>query len=312
MTKNIIIGTGPLGLAVMDELTQQGQDVTLVNRSGVVNETLPESVNIVKGDVTNSSDVRHICKDASIVYICAQPAYTNWIEGFPPIISGIINGLTGSDTRVVFGDNLYMYGSTGGKPINEELPHLATSKKGRLRSQIANMLLESDLDVKLLRASDFFGPRVRNSGFGDVVFKSVIEGKSVNVFGKPNLLHSVTYIRDFAKGLVLLGESHNVKESVFHVPNNENTTPGQFIELIGLELNRKLKVMAAGKIMVSILGLFIPMIKEVKEIMYQWNEPFIVDHSLFIKNFNFTPTPFNNSIKETINWFQNESEKGNL
>ncbi|MGL1893683.1 MAG: NAD-dependent epimerase/dehydratase family protein [Spirochaetaceae bacterium] len=312
MSKNIIIGTGPLGLAVMDELIKQGQNVTLVNRSGKVNEKLPKSVNLIKADVTNSSDVRQICKDVTVVYICAQPLYTNWVEGFPPIISGIINGLTGSDIRVVFADNLYMYGSTNGEPIKEDLPHLAISKKGKLRSQIANKLLESDLDVKLLRGSDFFGPRVRNSGFGDVVFKAVTEKKPVNLFGKPNLLHSITYIRDFAKGLVLLGESFKVKESVFHLPNIQNTTPNQFVDLIGAELNRKLKVMAAGKLMVSILGLFIPMVKEVKEIMYQWNEPFIVDHSLFIKNFNFSPTPYKNSIKETLDWFKNESEKGKL
>lgn len=310
MTKNIIIGTGPLGLAIMDELTRRGEAVTLINRRGAVREKLPALAKTVAGDVTDPEVVRRLCKGAQVVYFCAMPAYTNWAEGFPPLALGVIRGLANSKVRVVYADNLYMYGPTGGNPLYENLPYNARSIKGRTRAQVARMFLEArekgELDVFIARGADFFGPRVTGSTFGKEFFLQALTGKPVNLIGNPALPHSITYIGDFARVMICLGENKQNTPAVFHVPNDRTLSKEDFVAILGRERGKKLKTRAAGKFLISLLGLFNPMIKEIKEMMYQWEEPFVVDHSLFLKTFAFQPTPFEQSVKKTAAWYKEQ------
>ncbi|MBT3272268.1 MAG: NAD-dependent dehydratase, partial [Spirochaetales bacterium] len=181
------------------------------------------------------------------------------------------------------------------------------------RGKIAQMLLDAGtqgkLNVQLLRGSDFFGPRVSNSSLGDVLFKAALAGKTINVLGNPDLVHSTTYIVDFAWAMILAGENPQIKQSVFHVPNSENITMRKFVELVGREVGRPLKLRASGSSMVGFIGLFNPMIKEIKEMMYQWVEPFVVDHSLFSKTFDYSATGHNESIRDTVSWFREQSNR---
>ncbi len=88
----VIFGTGPLGSAVMRELVRQGKRVRMVNRQGKAAEVLSE-VEVVKGDATDPANVREVCQGATVVYLCAQPAFNRWAEDFPPIMSGLIEGV---------------------------------------------------------------------------------------------------------------------------------------------------------------------------------------------------------------------------
>ncbi len=135
--RQVIFGSGPLGLAVMDALTARGYtNITVVNRRGAVDETLPAGVSVVAGDATDPDDVARITEGAAVVFQCAQPGYAEWPEKFPPIIEGIVAGVSRTGARLIFGDNLYMYGPTGGAAITEDLPYAATGRKGRTRAGI--------------------------------------------------------------------------------------------------------------------------------------------------------------------------------
>ena len=161
-TKATIFGAGQVGMTLMEQLVQQGVAVTLVNRRGQVSEPLPAGAGIVAGDLTDPSTVARLAKDAEVVFATAQPDYTQWPEKWPPLMQSLIGGMTQTDARLVFVDNLYMYGSTNGKPIREDLPYAATGRKGKTRAQIATMLLDAHKTGKVRatigRASDFFGP----------------------------------------------------------------------------------------------------------------------------------------------------------
>ncbi len=313
--KNIIYGTGPLGYWVMKTLADKGESVTFVNRSGNTDHILPNSVDIVAGDANNSEEVYQICKDAKAVYFCAMPPYTDWPDNFPPLIKGLIEGISRTEAKLIFGDNLYMYGSTNGEPIREDMPYATSGHKGKTRALVANMLLDAHKEEKIKatmgRASDFYGPEVINAALGAMFFEPALSGKPVNLIGNISQPHTFTYIKDFAKALVILGESEEAFGKAWHVPSAETISTKELVQIIEDKMGKKIKVRVAGKFLISMLGLFNPMVREVKEMMYTWEEPYIVDHSQFEKVFSSVITPHEKAIEETIDWFKNEYKKHN-
>ncbi|MEE9431948.1 MAG: NAD-dependent epimerase/dehydratase family protein [Melioribacteraceae bacterium] len=305
---NIVFGTGPLGYWVMKFLSDQGNKVTLVSRTGKTHHELPEGVEIKSANSKNTDEVYNICKDADAVYYCAMPPYTDWPNNFSDMIKGLIEGVAKTNAKIIFGDNLYMYGSTNGQPINESLPYNAPGHKGKVRSQIANMLLDAHKEGKVKttmgRASDFYGPKVINASFGEMFYKPALEGKTVNMLGDISLPHTFTYIKDFAKALITLGESDKSFGRAWHVPSAKTISQKEMVEIIEKEIGKTIKVRPAGKFMVSLLGMFNPMIKEVKEMMYSTTEPYIVDHSDFEKTFGANITTHEEAVKETVEWFK--------
>ncbi len=311
--KHVILGTGQLGLAIMDELVAAGKPVKLVNRSGRINEPLPAGVILETADAAHPDDVARVTAGADVVFFCVQPAYHQWPEKFPPLASSIIEGVSRSGARLVFGDNLYMYGPTAGQPLHEGLPYAAKTRKGKARAQVANLLLAAHeagkLHVTIGRASDFYGPRVTSSMAGAMLFEAALAGKTVNLTGDLNLPHTITYIRDFARALVTLSEHEMAYGRTWHVPSAETLSQSQFIRLVEAEIDRPIKVRTAGTWVLRLVGLFNPAAGEVVEMMYEFNEPFVVDHSQYAAVFGTHVTPHQQAIRETVAWYQQQGEQ---
>jgi len=308
MTDNeldLVIGTGPLGMAVMRELLSRGMRVRLMNRSGHAH--VPEGVEVVKGDITASAGAREVCQGATVVYHCANAPYTEWPQRLSPIMDGIIQGAGAIGAKLVYGDNLYMYGPVSGQ-IREDLPYAATGRKGHVRAQIASTLMEAHKSGKVRatigRASDFFGPGVVVSAVGEKVFAPALAGKAANILGDPDLPHTYTFIDDFAKGLVTLGQHEKALGQGWHVPSAETLPTRQFIELIFEEVGKTPKIRTAPSWLVSLLALFSPMMRELKEMLYEFEEPFIVDHSKYERAFGSDTTPHREAIRQTLEWFR--------
>lgn len=311
--KHVILGTGQLGLAIMDELVAAGWPVKLVNRSGRVNEPLPAGVSLETADATNPDEVAQVTAGADVVFFCVQPAYHQWPEKFPPLADSIIEAVSRSGARLVFGDNLYMYGPTNGQPIHEALPYAAETRKGKARAQVANMLLAAHEAGKIMvtigRASDFYGPRVTDSMAGAMLFAAALQGKTVNLTGNLNLPHTITYIRDFARALVTLSEHDGAYGRTWHIPSAETLTQAQFIKLVEAEIGRPIQVRVGGKWILRLIGLFNPAAGEVVEMLYEFNEPFVVDHNQYAAVFGANVTPHAQAIRETVAWYQHQSER---
>lgn len=307
----LIFGTGPLALSVMDALLEKGYtNITLVNRSGKAPETLPGNVTLRAGDATDPEQVAALVKDMEVVFHCAQPGYTQWPTHFPPITHGILQGVIKAGVpKLVFGDNLYMYGPTNGKPVHENLPYAATGHKGRTRTAMANTLLDAHragkVKVAIGRASDFYGPRVSGSAVGDRVFPAILQGKAASTMGNIDLPHTYTYIKDFGRALVTLSKNDAAFGKAWHVPSAETLTTRQFLTLAFEIAGQKPKISAMGKFMLQLGGLFVPEAKEMIEMWYEFSEPYIVDHSAFAKAFGASPTPHRQAIEETLAWYRN-------
>lgn len=307
-TNYLILGTGQLGLAIMDELVAQGKSVRLANRSGTVKEPLPAGVTVTSFNVNDPDSVAKVSKGADIVFFCTQPAYHRWPEEFPPMATSLIEGLAGKGIKLVFGSNLYMYGPTNGATLHEDLPYKAETRKGKARALVANLLMDAHqagkLSVTIGRASDFYGPRVTDSAAGEMVFEAALDGKPVNMIGKIDLPHTLTYIRDFARALVTLSAHEDAYGRIWHVPSAETISLKQFLGIVENEVGQPVKTRVASKTMLRMLGLFNPTVKEMVEIFYEFDEPFVVDHSRFAQTFGVTVTPHETAVRETIAWYR--------
>ena len=305
--QHIILGTGPLGQAVMRELLRRGDSVRMVNRSGRRGE-IPAAVEVVAGDAYNADSVRALTAGATVVYQCAQPEYHEWPTKFPPLQAAIVEGVSAhKGIKLIVGENLYMYGEVDG-PIHEGLPYTAHTRKGKVRAAMAESLLAAHragkIRVAMARGSDFFGPNVLGSSMGERVIYPAMAGKPAQLAGRLDLPHSMTYIDDFGKALVILGEREEALGQAWHVPNDAPLTQQQFIDLIAQELGMPIKVSSMGKLMLRIGGLFIPPAREMIEMMYEFDKPFVVDSSKFERTFGMKATPTREAIRATVAWYK--------
>jgi nucleoside-diphosphate-sugar epimerase len=306
---HVVFGaSGALGDALVKELVAQGKRTRGVTRSG--NANVPDGVEMVAADATDAERVRTACEGATVIYNCANAPYTNWPEEFPPIMEGIITGASGAGAKLVFGDNLYMYGPVDG-PMTEDLPNAATGRKGRTRTLMSNMLMEAHASGKLRvtigRGSDFYGPGVLTAAIGDRVIPAALAGKTAQVIGDIDQPHTFTNTPDFARALIVLGEREEALGEIWHVPNAETITTSGMLDIVYGLAGHETKIMAAPKLLVNIIALINPMMRELKETYYQWDRPFIVDHSKFEKAFGADVTPHKEALTTTVDWYRDQA-----
>ena len=305
---HVIFGTGPVGQAVARELVKRGKIVKLINRSGKKPEGAPNGATVAAGDVFDVNVAKQLAQGATHVYQCTNPPYTQWREQFPRLQANTLEAAASVGAKYIVTDNLYMYGDTNGQPLREDLPYRAHTRKGKVRMEMAESLMAAHrsgkVRVAVARASDYYGPRATNSAAGDRMFGFAVLGKAASVPGNLDLPHTYTYVDDFAQALVILGERDEALGQVWHVPNAETLTTRQFVTLIYEELGLPPKMSGMGRLMMSIGGLFIPEAREMVEMMYEFEKPFVVDSSKFTKAFGLQGTPLREAIKTTVAWYQ--------
>jgi nucleoside-diphosphate-sugar epimerase len=207
-----------------------------------------------------------------------------------------------------------MYGDTNGAPIMEDTRYNAHTRKGQVRAALSEAALtahrEGKLRVTIGRGSDYFGPWGTDTSMGNLVFYPLLRGKAAQIGGSANVPHTHTYLRDFGKALVILGEHAEADGCAWHVPNDmSRITQGELINMFAEEAGVTPKIQTIGKLMMSLAGLFIKEAKESVEMLYKFEKPFIVDSSKFEKTFGMQATPMREAIKETVKWFKSHPEK---
>jgi nucleoside-diphosphate-sugar epimerase len=303
---HVIFGTGPVGLAAMEELLQKGKKIRMINHRG--KGVLPPGVELRKGEAANPFETVELCRGATVVYNCANPPYTMWPEIFPVLQRGIIEGAAAAKAKLVVMENLYMYGVPGGQPLSEDTPFQARDRKGKTRAQMAMEILEVHRSGKVrtasARASDFFGPRVLASVMGEKVFYPAIMNEHAQIIGQVDQLHTYTYIRDIGKALVVLGEREEALGQAWHEPSAETKTTRQFDEKIYGQTGYDVKIRILSKFMATFMGTVNPTVRELAEIFYQYERPLVVDHSKYVTVFGNHATPLAEAIRTTLEWYR--------
>jgi nucleoside-diphosphate-sugar epimerase len=304
---HVVLGAaGGTGSAVVRELAARGLRVRAVTRRGATDA--PEGVEQLAADIGTADGARRACEGAAVVYHCAQPPYTKWPELFPPMTRAVLDGAAAAAAKVVFADNLYVYGPPDG-PMTEETPQRAEGEKGRTRVEMAEAVLGAHADGRLRctigRASDYYGPRGTTSTVGENIMKPALRGRRVRWLGSLDQPHTLNYLDDMGRALVTLGQRDEADGEVWHLPAAEPLTGRSFLALLFETIGRPPKVGVASRPMVRIGGLFNPLLRELRETLYQFERPFVSDASKFERAFGpFEPTPHQEALTPTVDWFR--------
>jgi nucleoside-diphosphate-sugar epimerase len=308
--QHVILGAGTIGTTIAEQLAAAGEPVRLVSRSG--RSPGIAGVEAVAADLTNPLAVRAAAAGAHVAYFACQPAYTDWPKGFPPLAEGVLAGLAGTGTRLAVVENTYMYGPTDGRPLTEDLPYAATTRKGIARAKLAERFMAAhragDVPIVIARASDYFGPRGATSSVGDRFFPPLLAGKAVQVFGDVDAPHSNTYVPDFARTLIELGRRDEALGEIWHVPTAPAVSQRRFAEMAAEAAGLPTpKLSRPSKAMLRLVGLFVPPAREMIEMVYEFKEPFLLDSSKIERAFGLRPTPLEEALAETVAWWRDDA-----
>jgi nucleoside-diphosphate-sugar epimerase len=304
---HVVFGAGPIGLATVDELVARELPVRVVSRSG--RAAVPSGVEVVAAEASSPAAATAAADGAAVAYQCLNPEYHRWAEEFPPLQAGVVAACRANGARLVSFENVYMYGDTGGAPMTEDTPARPHTRKGKVRLAMAEQLRSlheaGELDVVTARASDYFGPGgLEQSPLGELVIGKALAGKSAQVVGDPSQPHSYTYIPDAGRTMAELGTRADVGGEIFHVPNAPARSTREIVDMVGELLGTSVGVQAAPKLLVRAMGLFNPAVREVIEMLYEFERPFVVDSSKAEQRLGLAPTPLDEALATTIAWFR--------
>lgn len=305
---HVIFGTGPAGTTLADELVTRGKQVRLINRSG--KGQVPAGAELVAGDASRLEMVQDLCRGASVVYNCTHAPYHMWPETLPRLQENMIEGAASAEAKLVVIDTLYLYGETHGQPMTETTPYAATSRKGRLRAELAWGYLQAHrtgkVRVTIGRAADFFGPRVLNSSLGQYIFPAVLSNQLALTLGNIDLPHSYSYMPDIARGLATLGEHEEALGRDWLLPVAPAITTRDMLRLIGQEVGQLPQILNVSTIeQAKALGIFDETLaREYDELFYQYTEPQIVVSDAFEQAFSLHATPLENALQTTVHWYR--------
>jgi len=301
----VVLGAGGgTGRAIVDELVRQGRPVRAVVRSS---RGLPAGVETVTADLYDAEQAARAVAGAAVVYHAAQPAYDKWDGNFARLNDSVARAAGAAAARLVFADNLYMYGP-GGSPMTEASPQRATDRKGILRRDLAADLLarhaRGEVEVALARSSDYFGPHGRNSGLGERLFGAAVAGKSASWGGALDQPHSASYLPDLARAMVILGDREEAAGRAWHLPVMDPVTGTQFGDRLFAALGRPGKLSPTTNLLLLVGGLFLPIAREARIVHYQWQAPWISDASAFETAFGpFERTSLDEAIATSAAWW---------
>jgi nucleoside-diphosphate-sugar epimerase len=307
--RHVIFGTGAIGLAVLDALRRRGETARMINRSG--SARVPDDVEVVGGDARDPAFTSAIAQGADVVYQTLNPPYPEWTAQFPLLQAGVLAAAEAAGARLVSMENVYMYGRPAGRPLTEDRAYDAHTTKGRLRGGMARELLATHeagrVEVAIGRASDYFGPRGgAQSNLGDRLFPAALAGKTAAVLGNPDQPHTYTYIPDIGEGLAVLGEHPDAPGQVWHLPNDPDTrTTRQLVDIVYRHAGRPAgKLRAMPPVLLRALGVVKPVLRELVEMQYQFDEAFVVDSSKIANKLGVQATPVEQALADTLSEYR--------
>ena len=285
-----ILGSGgAIGIPLAKELLNYTKQIRLVSRTP---KKVNETDELFLADVNDLSQIRKAIAGSEVVYVTIGFEYKLkvWQRTWPPFLQEVINACKTQNAKLVFFDNVYVYAKSAIPHMTEESPIQPPSKKGEVRKQLHEMIMneveKNSLTALIARAADFYGPDNKSSALTIMVADNLLKGKKAQAFGDINKIHTYTYTPDAAKATAILGNTPDAYNQVWHVPTTkEKLTNLQWIQLIAKMLNVDAKIQAVPEWLQHVLGLFIPIMKEFPEMLYQYEQDYIFDSSKFEKRF---------------------------
>lgn len=303
--QTILGAGGAIGNALAKALTAFTNDIRLVSRT-------PEKINatdqLFPADLTNYKEVHRAVEGSEVVYLTVGLPYATktWQQTWPVIMDNVVDACAAHHCRLVFFDNLYLYDGSNLSNIRETNPINPPSEKGKIRAAILETFWKAVQQKGLMglvaRSADFYGPSLKNVGMlTETVFTPLSQGKTANLMVSDQYRHSYTYTIDAAKATALLGNTIDAYGDTWHLPTASNPYTGkQWVELIARELGVKPKYRVVSKTLVKLIGIFVPVMRESHEMLYQYDKDYVFNSEKFEQRFSFTPTAYVDGVREII------------
>jgi nucleoside-diphosphate-sugar epimerase len=301
----VVTGAGPVGWTVAEQLAGQGKTVRILTRSG----SGPEHplVERVKADVQDAAQLRDAFAGATAVFHCIHGSSYRvdaWQVELPAAEQKVLAAAGEAGAVVVFPESLYSY-SEPQRPMKEASPRTAEGGKRGVRTKLLAARDASPVNTVSVVAGDFFGPRVRISHGGERVVPTVLAGKKLWVIGSTDQPHSFTYVPDLAAAMIHAAKTPSLWNKVWHAPTGPAVTQRQlataFTEAGGV---RPPKIGAIPGWALSAMGVFSKDMREVAEMLYQFEQPFVMDSAASEAAFGLRPTPLPEAAAATVAWWR--------
>lgn len=303
---HVVFGGGQVGSWLAGKLARDGRRVRVAKRSPV---DLPEGGELRLGDADDPGFCREAAAGAVAVYHCMNPPYDAdlWARHLPRWLDNLVAAAGDAGARLVVLENLYMVGRGDGGPIDEETPFAPESRKGEIRARLAEALVAAHRrgDVRAVsgRASDFYGPRGEDTHFGSHFWPAALEGKPASFLPDASTPHTYHFIPDVAEGLMRLGTApDDVTGGTWMLPCAPAESTRALVDRFEAALGREIRLRGLPRFLVKPVGLFVPMIRELGEMLHQWDAPFVVDDGRYRERFGGSATDPEVGAAATVAW----------
>lgn len=298
----VVLGAGPVGRAVAARLVERGLTPVMITRSG----STIDGARPLPLDVTDPAALAAALDGADAVFHSAQPAYHRWVEEFPALQRSVLDAAARAGAGVVVAvENLYPYGApAAGRPMTESTPFDPCSRKGEVRARLAAELAAAHAEGRVataaVRASDFLGPGVTGSAYGERFVEPLVKGRAAEVLGDPDTRHSVTYVPDLAETLVRVAERPDAWGRAWHAPSAPAVTQRELVALVAAAAGTEPRLRVLKPWMLRLVGRFNPGARETVEMLYEFEADFVLDSSAAERAFGLAPTPLATAAAATV------------
>lgn len=308
MGLHVVLGGGAVGRSVIGDLKRRNLNFRAVDIKEI------SGVATTISNVLNIDSLREALQGAEYVYVCLGLPYKSkvWEESWPVIMTNIIEVCSEIKAKIVYLDNVYLYGPPP-LPMNfdETTSQITNTRKGLVRKKIADQLMQAHATGKVRavigRSADFYGPYAVTSVIYQSFLERMLVGKNPQFMGSLNTIHSYAYVDDVGRALVALALDDTCYGEVWHIPTASALTIEDLLKIFNKQLNADFRIQYISKFMKKILSVFIPIIKEVEETLYQYEYDFVIDHAKFTRKFpDFKITPHDEAVMKTVQFFQNK------
>lgn len=300
--QTILGANGTIATELAKSLTRYTTKIRLVSRTP---KKVNETDEVLSADLLNAEQTLRAVEGSEVVYLTAGLTYDTkiWQTQWPLLMKNVIAACENTGAKLVFFSNVYSLGKVNGG-MTEESPMKPSSKKGIVRAQVEQMILDEvaagRLTAIIARAADFYGPNTPLSFANVMILENLKKGKAAQLFVGDSYRHSFTYTPDAGLGTAMLGNTPEAFNQIWNLPTHKAALTGkEFVQLSAEALDVKPRIQILPKLMVRIAGFFVGVIRESYEMIYQNDSDYLFDSTKFEKAFGFEPTTYQEGIKKT-------------
>lgn len=301
--QTILGANGVIGRELSLHLPQYSTHIRQVSRS-------PKPVNatdeLFSADLLDPKATADAVAGSEITYLVAGLKYDHkvWQEQWPRVMRNAIDACKRHGSALVFFDNVYAYGRVNGV-MTESTPYNPCSRKGEVRARIATTFMDEvkreELRGAIVRAADFYGPGAVLSVTHATVTERLKKGKTPQWIGNPKAVHTFTYTRDAGRTLALVGNTPSAFGQVWHALTSKEPITGEEYVRIACELaHRPYGLQAAPRWLLRMMGIFVPVVHESLEMLYQFEYDYRFDSSKAEQAFGLTATTYREGLAATL------------